>query len=32
MTKNIIKSEININGNKVNIIRIGNTDYVSLTD
>ena len=29
---NIIKSEINVNGNKVNIIRIGNIDYVSLTD
>ena len=32
MAKNIIKSEINVNGNKVNIIRIGNIDYVSLTD
>ena len=32
MTNNIIKSELNVNGNKVEIIRINNTDYISLTD
>ena len=32
MTKNIIKSEMNVNGNKVSIVRIRNVDYVSLTD
>ena len=32
MTKNIIKSEMNVNGNKVSIVRIRNIDYVSLTD
>ena len=32
MTKNIIISEMNVNGNKVSIVRIRNVDYVSLTD
>jgi hypothetical protein len=32
MNQNIIKSEINVNGNKVEIMRINGTDYISLTD
>ena len=32
MNKEIIKSEINVNDNKINIIRIGNKEYISLTD
>ena len=27
-----MKSEINVNGNKVGILRVGNIDYISLTD
>ena len=29
---NIIKTEINFNDNKVGILRVGNTNYISLTD
>ena len=32
MNNEIIKSEINVNNNKINIIRIGNKEYISLTD
>ena len=32
MTNNIIKSEINVKGNNVEIMRIGDIDYISLTD
>lgn len=32
MKNNIVKSEINVNGNKVGILRVGNIDYISLTD
>ncbi len=32
MNKEIIKSEINVNNNKINVIRIGNKEYISLTD
>lgn len=32
MKDNIIKSEINVNGNKVEIMRVDETDYISLTD
>ena len=30
--KEIIKSEIKVNNNKINIMRIGNKEYISLTD
>ncbi len=32
MCKEEIRIEINVNNNKTNILRIGNTDYISLTD
>lgn len=32
MNKEIIKSEINVNNNKINVIKIGNKEYISLTD
>ncbi len=32
MNKEIIKSEMNVNNNKINVIRIGNKEYISLTD
>ncbi len=32
MNKEIIKSEINVNNNKISILRIGNKEYISLTD
>ena len=32
MKKEIIKSEINVNDNKISVIRIGNKEYISLTD
>ena len=32
MNKNIIISEINVNGNKVEIMRVNEIDYISLTD
>ena len=32
MNNNLIKAEINVNNNKVNIIRIGSEEYISLTD
>ena len=32
MNKEIIKSEINVNSNKINVMRIGNREYISLTD
>lgn len=32
MNQNIIKSEINVNGNKVEIMRVNGIDYISLTD
>ncbi len=30
--KDLIKSEMNVNGNKIGIVKIGNNDYISLTD
>ena len=32
MNKEIVKSEINVNDNKISIKRIGNKEYISLTD
>ncbi len=32
MKKELIKTEIKVNNNKIGILRIGNTDYISLTD
>ena len=32
MNKEIVKSEINVNNNKINIMRIENKEYISLTD
>ena len=32
MNTEIIKSEINVNNNKINVMRIGNKEYISLTD
>ena len=32
MNKEIVQSQMNINDNKINIIRIGNKEYISLTD
>ena len=32
MNKEIIKSEISVNNNKINVMRIGNKEYISLTD
>ena len=32
MKKELIKTEINVNNNKIGILRIGDTDYISLTD
>ncbi len=32
MKKELIKAEINVNNNKIGILRIGDTDYISLTD
>ena len=32
MNNKIIKSEINVNNNKISVIRIGNKEYISLTD
>ena len=32
MNNEIIKSEINVNNNKINVMRIGNKEYISLTD
>ena len=32
MTKNLIKTEINVIDNKIGIMRIGDVDYISLTD
>ena len=32
MNKEIIKSEINVNNSKINVMRIGNKEYISLTD
>ncbi len=32
MKKELIKAEINVNDNKIGILRIGDTDYISLTD
>ncbi len=32
MNNEIIKSEINVNNNKINVLRIGNKEYISLTD
>ena len=30
--KNIIKSELNVENNKISVMRVGNDDYISLTD
>ncbi len=32
MNKEIIKSEISVNNNKINVMKIGNKEYISLTD
>jgi len=32
MKNEIIKTEINVNDNLVGIMRVGNVDYISLTD
>lgn len=32
MKNNLVKMEIDVNNNKIGIIRIGNIDYISLTD
>lgn len=32
MNKEIVQSEINVNDNKIKVIRIGNKEYISLTD
>ena len=32
MKNNLIKSELNVNNNKVSVIRIGTEEYISLTD
>ncbi len=32
MKKELIKTEINVNNNKKGILRVGDTDYISLTD
>ncbi len=32
MKKELIKTEINVNNNKIGILKIGDTDYISLTD
>ena len=32
MDKNIVKTNINVMNNKINIIRVGNEEYISLTD
>ena len=32
MNQEIIKSEINVNNNKINVMRVGNKEYISLTD
>ncbi len=32
MKKELIKAEINVNNNKIGILRIGDTEYISLTD
>ena len=32
MNKEIVKSEINVNNNKINVMRIENKEYISLTD
>ena len=32
MNKEIVKSEMNVNNNKINVMRIGNKEYISLTD
>lgn len=32
MKNELVKTELNVINNKVGIMRIGNTDYISLTD
>ena len=32
LSKNIVKTNINVMNNKINIIRVGNEEYISLTD
>ncbi len=32
MKNNIVKTELNVVNNKINIMRVGNNDYISLTD
>ncbi len=32
MKNNLIKTEMNVNNNKISVIRIGNEEYISLTD
>lgn len=32
MNKEIVQSEINVNDNKIKVIRIGSKEYISVTD
>ena len=32
MKNNIVKTELNVINNKVSVMRVGNVDYISLTD
>lgn len=32
MKENLIKTEMNVNNEKISVMRIGNEEYISLTD
>lgn len=32
MKNNIVKMELNVLNNKINVMRVGSSDYISLTD
>lgn len=32
MSKNLVKAEVNVIDNKIGIMKIGDVDYISLTD
>ena len=32
MKENLIKTEMNVNNEKISVVRIGNEEYISLTD
>lgn len=32
MKNNIVKMELNVVNNKINVMRVGSSDYISLTD